>query len=324
MKGRPKLYSFFLVEIAAAISVMGLGCAAPIVPATNVVMDGEVRGCAPDILDGLGSLDVAIVIDTSQSTRRPTGFDIDGDGRIHSFQRDRAIDLGDSRLAAQVAAIRPLLRGAADPDVRFSIVTFSGPSIERTVGRTQLTPSVRDSSIRAELTNDTARLDSVLDDLLARGSDGMTIFSAGMGRATHSLLGHPNDRQNRRRRKLVLFMSDSPRPYSLDVDGNLEEVDPRMKNAAILARGQGIVFHTFGLSPDSRQWRREALGQIAGATGGTYHPIEDPRHFYCHLAHTLIPPHQPSHWKRAFAMNREGWTVAPTGTGSSQPIAPRE
>lgn len=305
-----------LLKLIAAISGTLLACATPIPRAANVVIDADVRECSPDILREVGPLDVAIVIDTSQSTGRPTGFDIDGDGEVLSFQRNRVNDRSDSRLAAQVAAIKRLLLDAGGRDIRFSIITFAGPSIQHTGGRTHTTGSIRDSTIRLNLTNDMARLDSVLNDLLDRGSEGRTIFSAGMQRATRSLITSPTG-QDSRRRKLVLLMSDSARPNSLDLDGNLEKVDPRMKNAAVSARGHRVVFHTFGLSPNSRAWRAQALGQIAGATGGTYHPVEDPRHFYCHLARAIAPPARHTGRLRTLAADENG----PSGPSSDAVVS---
>ena len=300
-----KLNSPSLTRLTAAafIALTTIGCAAPISPATNVVDDADVRGCSPSLFDAIGSLDVAVVLDTSQSTRRPTGVDIGRDGRVHRSHRNSAADRGDSWLAAQIAAVRLLLRNAEGRDIRFSIVTFSGPNVARTVGRTQLTGSVRDSRIRAELTGNLRELDSVLTDVHEEGSDGKTIFFAGMQRATRSLI----ESRNEKRRKVVLFMSDSAIPNSLDLDGQIEKLDPRMKNAAMMARSHDVVFHTFGLSRASKLWRRKSLGRIAGATGGTYHPNEDPRQLYCHLASSLLPSYR---WERVerrtkFARYRE-------------------
>lgn len=307
MNRAPKLYSFFLTGLAAIafIAVSVIGCAAPIVPVANVVVDADVRDCSPSIFDSLGPLDVAIVIDVSQSTGRPTGF---------------GIDRGDSRLAAQIRAVRPLFRKARGRDIRFSIVTFSGRSTPRIGGRIRLTGSIRDSRIRAKLTGDMLELDSVLSDVLEAGSDGMTIFFAGMQRGIQSLI----ESRNETRRKVVLFMSDAPRSNSLFLSRNIKELDPRMKNAAVRARGHGIVFHTFGLSRDSSQWRERSLGQIAGATGGTFHPIEDPRQFYCHLANSLLPSYRQEQqdWQRAFARYRKRQAASSEGftrSGDSSP-----
>ena len=307
-----------LAAISLFLPIM-IGCTAPIVPASNVVVDADVRDCSPVIFDALGPLDVALVIDTSQSTRRPSGFDIDQDGRVHSFRRHDAVGREDSRLAAEIAAVRSLLRNAEGRDIRFSIVTFSGTTIERTVGRSQLLGSNRDSKLRAGLTADIQELESITTDVLERGSDGKTIFSAGMQRANRSLLASRSQLDGPARRKVVLLMSDARRPNGVDAGGSIEDLDPRMKSAAVVARHHQIVFNTFGLSPDSSQWRDQALGQIAGATGGTYHPIEDARQLYCHLASSLLPPflQEQRRWQDAFARYRE--RQASSSRGATQP-----
>lgn len=303
----------------AILAAWLIGCATPVVPAQNVVVDLDVARCSDEIPDTLGPLDVAIVIDTSQSTGRPTGFDIDGDGVIRPFQRNSALDRGDSRLAAQIAAVRPLLRNSNGRDIRFSLITYSGPSVGVTVGRTQLSGSVRDSKLRAPLTSDLWRLDDKLTEILDGGSDGRTIFSAGMRRGTRSLTASHLDT----RRKIVLFMSDSRRPNALDSNDSIEALDPRMMSAAVIARRNDVVFHTFGLSPKAGSWRREPLGQIAGATGGTYHPIDDPGELYCHLADALSYSirsggSEQSDWQAAFARYRKQEAALSNTTGSPQ------
>ncbi len=299
----PLRVSRLLAGVIAVTTAALIGCAAPAPHFSNVVRDTDVVGCSSDDLASVRGLDVAIVIDTSQSTRRPSGYDVDRDGAVRAFRRNATFDKGDSRLAAQIAAVRPLIRAADGQDIRFSIVTFSGASIARTIGRTKLSGSKRDSRLRARLGTSTAQLESVLDEILAQGSNGLTIFYGGMRRASLSLLAEPTNG----RRRLVLFMSDSANSWGRDVDDAVERLDSRMKNAALVARDHGIVFHTFGLSEHSADWRGRSIGQIAGATGGSYHPVEDPRNFYCHLARTLAPAAAPrSDWQRAFATHGRG------------------
>ena len=215
--------------------------------------------------------------------------------------------------------MRSLLRSAEGRDIRFSIVTFSGTTIARTVGRNQLLVSNRDSKVRAGLTEDIQELESIVTEVFKRGSDGKTIFSAGMQRATRSLLESRSQLDGQARRRVVLFMSDARRPNSVDAGGSIEDLDPRMKSAAVVAQRNRIVFNTFGLSPNSSQWRNQALGQIAGATGGTYHPIEDPRQLYCHLASSLLPAYlqEQQKWQGAFARYRE--RKATSSKGAPQP-----
>jgi len=266
---------------------MLVGCAAPPVkPAHNIVKDADVLDCSADILADLGPLDVAVAMDTSISSMNPSGVDIDGDGSVGTIKRSRFTDPGDSHLSAQVSALRSLVRSAADHDIRFSIVTFSGSTdITLAQKREMLLVPNRDARIHVSLSADTAVLESALDEVLEDGSGGLTNFYAGMAGANRSLLEVEGATPGRR--KVVLFMSDSPVTSRLDVDGSIKKTDVRMAHAARQALRHRIIFNTFGLSEKSGAWRRESIGRIAGATAGNYHVVEDPRQLYCHLMSSL-------------------------------------
>jgi hypothetical protein len=290
-------------------AAVGLGCAKPVPHVTNVVVDADVQGCTLGSGRLVGGLDVAIIIDTSQSTRRPSGIDVDRDGRIPPFHGNSSIERGDSRLAAQIAALRPLVEIAADHDIRFSVVTYAGASGVRLTGKSANSGTSSETQTRASLTRNTRYLKRVFDDVLARGSNGSTVFFAGMQQGSRTLV---NSRVGGRRR-VALLLSDASRPTGSAAGASIlpgspatkNAADPRMKNVAVLARERQIVFHTFGLSPDSGTWRHRALGQIAGATGGTYHAVEDPNSLYCHLVDSLAPNGPTAEIERAFARARE-------------------
>ena len=288
-------------SLFAGVMAIAAGCAAPVPIVTNVVRDADVRGCSPKSLERLAGLDVAIVIDTSLSTRRPSGIDVDGDGVISRFRRNPTFDRGDSRLAVMVDAIRPLLRNAAEHDIRFSIVSFSGPTDDPPISGSPLVGTGSESKLYAKLSKSTPELERALTEVLAGGSQGTSVFYAGMHLGSHSLTSSTNGA----RRRVVLFLADGPRPTGMaptgvDGSGNLIFRDSRMKTAALMARERNVVFHTFGLSHGAGLWRHQPLGQIAGATGGNYHAVEDPSELYCHLAHSLMPPSSESDWERMF------------------------
>jgi hypothetical protein len=281
-----------IVSLAARTTLLGMvslltGCATPLIPANNVVVDADVVDCSGEVLDNLGPLDVAVAIDTSFSTRTPTGFDIDGNGSIGLMELSEYTDSGDSRLSAQVVALRSLLRNAAAHDIRFSIITYSGRSERAEAERPSMLVSDLAATIRAPLSDDTANLQSVLEEVLADGSLGSPNFYAGMRRANRSLI--ESEDPARPSRKVVLFISDSPEPFERAVGGIVKEYDGRMQLAAKEALRHKIIFNTFGLSAESESWRRRSLGQIAGATSGTYHVVEDPQRLFCHLASSLAP-----------------------------------
>jgi Mg-chelatase subunit ChlD len=145
-------------------------------------------------------------------------------------------------------------------------------------------------------------LDSALAEVLVSGSEGSTNFYSAMRRSTRSLLGWSKFYRPR----VVLLISDSPRPISLDIDGETEKTDPRLQRAALSARQNGVVFHTFGMSKEAADWRQKLIGQIAGATGGAYHPVEDPNALYCHLAAALRTSTGGPSWESAFMAFRRG------------------
>jgi len=302
-RGRARPLTFRVAAVVAgAIVATGLGCAASMPIVTNVVRDADVQGCSLEVLDQLVGLDVAIVIDTSLSTRRPSGIDVDGDGRISKFRRNPTFDRGDSRLAATIDGLRPLMRNAAEHDVRFSVVTFAGPNVSPILAENSLANTRSDSKVYSQLTTNTQQLDRALTEVLNRGSTGTSVFYAGMRRGFHTLTRETSEG----RRRMVLLLSDGPRPTGndpsgVDASGGLIFRDPRLKSAALMARERQVVFHTFGLSRESNSWRYQPLGRIAGATGGDYHAVEDPHLFYCHLAQALAPPSSESDWERMFA-----------------------
>ncbi len=294
-----------LAPLLASLLGAALGCIGPLAVDKNVVHDSDVRGCARGPLEASPGLDVVIVVDTSQSTLLPTGADVDRDGLVGELESSIHTDRDDSRLAAQVAAIRSLFRSLAGGDTRFSIVTFAGPNDSPGESRPDKYGSRRHGRVATPLTHDPERLDRALDEVLARGSAGATVFYAGMHRANQVL----DDDSYPGRRKVVLFLSDSPTPTIRRINGTIGSRDPRMKTAARWAQEHGIVFHTFGLSRESKGWRTQTLGRIAGATGGTYHAVTHPDHFYCHLARTLAPP-------RRAAPRLPGWPEAYAGPTS--------
>jgi hypothetical protein len=267
------------------------------------VADDDVRGCSQDVLASLGKLDVAVVIDTSHSTLEPSGADVDGDGATGTVERSVYTDRDDSRLAAEIAAVRQLIQDTAGLDIRYSIVTYDGPSLSPQRRRMEYVVGPNEGRIRSDLTTDRSVLNAVLDEIAQIGPGGATIFYAGMHHANRVLMRYPVPG----RRRIVLFISDAPTPFRRNdigsesgydprprrrANSNDTGLDPRMKAAARKAISESIVFHTFGLSTDSTSWRDEVLGQIAGATGGGYHAVEDATQFYCHLARSLMLPTQ--------------------------------
>ncbi|MGH7336637.1 MAG: vWA domain-containing protein, partial [Myxococcota bacterium] len=231
--------------------------------------------------------DVVIAIDRSTSTRKPTGLDLDGDGVVGEFRRSEYTDREDSLLAAQLAAVQRLVDVARLGGMRFAIVSYSGrhdfpleDSVTQRVERT-------DARLEAELTDDPAALEAAVARIGERGSDGASSFAPAMRLALLSLSArNASDEPARRRR--VLFLSDSPTPVRYAPMYRIAYDDARMEVEARRAIKSGVAFHSFGLGEAANAADTpHVLAQIAGATGGTYRAVPDPRDLYCQMLAAL-------------------------------------
>jgi hypothetical protein len=288
---------------------------------------GGAEACEPIAADGLGAVDVAIVIDSSASTAFPSGFDVNGNGTVGGWQieadalqvgvtrlssdpsraargertRPEALrggalpvgstDPGDAVLAAQVEAARELIDDLAQADARFAIISHFDlePDRSRRSGRRARSASSGEggSTIRTGLTSDAAKLSLALDEVLEAGSAGGSKLSAAMDAANASLLEAVDTTDVRRR--VVLLMSDSALSTSIGAEGEVHRADPAMKTAAEAAIDSNIVFHTFGIGPAGIVKPPHALSRIAGATGGKYRFVGMGSSLSCELSHAVAP-----------------------------------
>jgi hypothetical protein len=269
-------------------SALAACASAPVAESTPIPEAAGPQRCR----DGPGPIeilaaDVAIAIDRSTSTRHPTGIDLDGDGIVGEVQSSQYTDRGDSMLAAELAAVQRLIDVTRLGGMRFAIVSYSGrddfpleDSVTQRVERT-------DARLEAELTDDPAVLEAAVARVGDRGSDGASSFAPAMRLALRSLYAYSDTGEPTRRRR-VLFLSDSPTPVRYAPMYRIAYDDPRMEVEARRAIESGVSFHSFGLgeAADSAH-SPHALQQIAGATGGTYRAVPDPRDLYCEMLAAL-------------------------------------
>ena len=109
---------------------------------------------------------------------------------------------------------------------------------------------------------------------------GMTSFATGMGAAIDVLSGDSGRQAVPRR--VAFLVSDSPAP-------NSKRAGPPLKGAALRAVAEGVIFHTFGLGEAASTTPPFPLSSIAGATGGSYSQVSDPRNLYCHFLKAAGP-----------------------------------
>jgi hypothetical protein len=231
----------------------------------------------------LSPLDVAIAIDISASTLDASGFDVDSDGVVGELAANqifpRSTDPGDSLLAAQVSAAKDLVSELSNDETRFSVIAYSGATPTRPERRTT------DSLVVSELSSDPVTLRHAIDGVLAHGSKGGLVFSAGMNGALETLTASPSAGASR---KVALFMSAQAYPIILGVTRG-KRADPRMQEAAQGAIDAAVRFHTFGLGEAASTPEPHTLSRIAGATDGVYRPVADTSQLSCLLAAALTP-----------------------------------
>ncbi|MEB2343407.1 MAG: VWA domain-containing protein [Deltaproteobacteria bacterium] len=238
------------------------------------------RALAP--LGEYRSLDAVLVLDVSDSTRAPSGADVNGDGvvgehrggGVGAFLGLGSSDAGDSILAAEVAAARRLVDRLDPRSTRVGIVTFAGelPPEGLVVIGDLPPPAVTEVA----LTGEYGEVRRGLDRILERGPFGMTHMAAGVDQATTELLGlrgafsEPDPESD----KVVLFLTDGQPtlPYGIEQ----EQANTRaVLRAAERARKAHVRVYTFGIGEDALAGPL-AIVRLADLTDGSFTPVRDP------------------------------------------------
>ncbi len=269
-----------------ALALTGAACAGAGPPPEPRPLAADAPICPSG--GALPPMDVVVAIDTSRSTRDPTGLDIDGDGRVGEFRRSRWTDRGDSVLAAQVAAVRRVVRATQGSGVRFAVVAYAGRQERVLEDSTTQFVDRRDAKLRAELTSDVVVLERALEALQRRGSNGYSSFAPPMQLALRALRYPPDAAPAETAR--ILFLSDSPEPIRQAPGGHYAWQDRRMRTQAIRAVKAGVAFDTFGLGEAARAGTPHTLTHIASATGGSFHSVFDADQLHCTLLEALRAP----------------------------------
>jgi hypothetical protein len=227
-------------------------------PIALVELRGRAGASAP------GRHDVAIAIDLSNSTRLPSGVDVDGDG--HAGVSGREVtelnwggfpaevlcdDTADSIAGAELTAVRRLIAGLDPERTRAAIVVFGDKEqVESPLG-----------SAPPALTQTLTRLDG------RHGWYGGTNFAAALRGARMALGVDPAPSQ----RRSVILLTDGyptlPAPEPMPHEQALLEADR-------LARAQ-IRVVAFALGPEARRGRA-TLEAIVKRTGGELVEIARP------------------------------------------------
>jgi hypothetical protein len=227
-------------------------------------------------------LDVMLVLDTSDSTRAPSGADINGNGVVGTHRAGGfgaflglgSTDAGDSILAAEVAAGRRLIQRLDPRSTRVGVASFAGevPPQGIVIGGSTSVAAVTE----VPLTADYHEVQRGLDRILARGPYGMTHIAAGVDQATIELRGLRGaySKADPDSEKVVLFLTDGQPtlPYGIEyAQANTQAV----LRAAERARKAGVRVFSFGIGEDALAGPL-AIVRLADITGGTFTPVRNP------------------------------------------------
>ncbi len=236
---------------------------------------GFVTGTAYQAASALGSFDIYVVLDVSDSTKRPSGADINGNGVLGVDSRGRRIPLigllfnsassdpGDSVLACEVKAAKTLLNQLDSGSTRVGLIRFSGDYDNATP----------DAEIVAPLTRDYDLLAAKLDEILKTGPKGETNLVSALQLATlefeRAYLAARSDPVQR----LALVISDGrpTLPFQLsDRQRNEDTVEAARDAAQISAH---IYPYVAGAQPDLYI---DVLKQVADVSGGKFEKVAQP------------------------------------------------
>ncbi len=218
--------------------------------------------------------DVAIVIDLSASTRLRSGVDVNENGVIgkaspeiredywgSASPEQLCDDPGDTIAAAEIAAVRRLLKLLNPERTRVALIAFGDRA-----------------EVVAKLEATRPQVDAALNELdLRHGWYGGTNYASALDAARDALLGAKDDGRVGRKRS-VLFLSDG---YP-----TLPPPEPNPGRAAIAsARAAGekdVRIHSFALGPEAVRGR-DVLDLVSRVSNGSLTEIERPGEVLFHL-----------------------------------------
>jgi hypothetical protein len=224
-----------------------------------------------------GNVDLFLVLDTSGSTSRYAGVQIDdpdldisagspvsgpqigvfGGGIVFGAPRPR--DLRNSILVAEIAASRRLIAQLNPATTRVGVITFADGAV-----------------VAQTLTNDFERIRQNLDQILSAGPYGGTNMAEGLRQAIRELSGMGSSQRRDDAVKAAVLLTDGvpTRPIGEARRAAPEDTQLAINAARIAAKG-GIKIHVFALGEEALSYPRAAVG-IARESGGTFTPVSRP------------------------------------------------
>lgn len=255
----------------------------------NRVHLAPVQGSATAESRPIHAYDLLVALDASYSTNVASGADVDGDGvvgvnpqtdfeiRAQYPEEVLSTDAGDSIFAAQIKAVRLLLKSLDFQTVRVGVLTFAG---DMDVDGYRRHPDQKDAKLWVPLTNDFPQVLTRLAEIEAQGPDefGATNFAAGIQLGVTELAGLRGAQSTPRSdaKRIMLFLTDGKPTFPVGSGGVSDPGDSQAAVAAAqVARAAGITIHTYALGPIALT-KPLALTEIARITLGAFLPLQKP------------------------------------------------
>lgn len=237
-----------------------------------------VAGRALALFGEYQTFDIMFVIDTSDSTAAPSGFDVDGDGTIGERRGEKFLsilgrvlplpnsDQGDSILAAEVAGMRALLDQLDPRTTRVGLVAFSGDN-------DALTP---DAETIVPLTTDFEKVESGLNAVFRQGPHGLTNMVSAVSLATIELLGTQSAYSSRREgaKRVIMFLTDGQPTLPLE-NSQLQNAKMAIQQAVRAAK-LDVRIDTFAIGEDALS-EPVVVVEMARVSQGVFTPVRDPK-----------------------------------------------
>lgn len=237
-----------------------------------------VSGHAMALFGEFQPFDIVFVIDVSDSTRYPSGADIDGDGKV-GHRRGSSLGLlgifgalfpstdpQDSILAAEILAVRTMLDQLDPRTTRVGVVAFGGDS-------DALTP---DAATWVPLTTEYAQVRKGLKMIARHGSSGKTNMLAGVQLAAIELMGRASAFSEPREgaRRIMIFLTDGQPTLPLE---GMNNQNMRMAIAeAKRAAKEKIRIDTYAIG-DTALSNPIVTVEMASVSHGIFTPVRHPR-----------------------------------------------
>jgi hypothetical protein len=226
------------------------------------------------------TFDIMFVIDQSESTSSPSGADVNGDGEV-----DERTCAGvppmlglfgsivgacrnskDSILAAELLAVRTLLKQLDPRTTQVGVVAFSGDG----------DPLTADAYVASALTTEYEKVVRALDEIEDVGPQGRTNMQAGVQVATLELIGSQSaySKPQEGAAKIMLFLSDGM--PTLPLEQSMHQNRRLAIEAATKAAKFNIRIDTYGIGPEALS-QPVVVVEMARVTNGIFTPVMQPR-----------------------------------------------